>query len=133
MASVAGATDRPELGTGGVGTLAHEQDLLGMSGHACPKRDWTTTADSCEAKRHLEVVASPAGGRLQNRPRSPFTIGVFLLRSREASLIELTDVSHRPLSLRRASLCAGPLRGPALAKRDRGPFAEFAPAETSFQ
>ncbi len=29
-----------------------------MSGHACPKRDSTTTAGSCEAKRHLEVVAS---------------------------------------------------------------------------
>ena len=132
MASVAAATDRPQLGTGWVAALAHEQDLLGMSGHACPKRDWTTTAGSCEAKPHLQVVASPAGGRLQTRPRSPLTIGVFLLRSRRASLIELTDVSHRLRSLRWVSLCAGPLRGPALAKRDRGPLAEFAPAETSF-
>ncbi len=72
MASVAAATDRPELGTRWVGALAHEQDLLGMSGHACPKRDWTTTAGSCEAKPHLQ--ASPAGGRLQTRPKtSAFT------------------------------------------------------------
>ncbi len=132
MASVAAATDRPELGTRWVAALAHEQDLLGMRGHACPKRDWTTTAGSCEAKPHLQVVASPAGGRLQTRPRSPITIGVFLMRSRRASLIELTDVSHRLRSLHRVSLCAGPLRGPALANRDRGPFAGFAPNETSF-
>ena len=129
MASVAAATDRPELGTGWVGALAHEQDLLGMCGHACPKRDWTTTAGSCEAKPHLQVVASPAGGRLQTRPRSPITIGVFLVRSRRESLNELTDVSHRLRSLRRVSPCAGPLRGPALAKRDRGPFAGFAPSD----
>jgi len=37
MASVAAPTDRPELGTGLVGALAHEQYLLGMSGHACPQ------------------------------------------------------------------------------------------------
>ena len=132
MTAVATATNRPELGTGLVGALAHEQDLLGMSGHACPKRDWTTTAGSCEAKPLLLVVAFPAGGRLQTRPRSLMTIGVFLLRSRTESLIKLTDVSHRLRSLRRVSLCAGPLRGPALASRDRGPLAEFARAETSF-
>ena len=61
MASVAAATDRPELGTGWVGALAHEQDLLGMSGHACPKRDWTTTAGSCEAKPHLGQAWPPRG------------------------------------------------------------------------
>ncbi len=64
-----------------------------MSGHVCPKRDWTTTPGSCEAERNLKLVASPAGGRLQTRPRSPSTIGVFLLRSRMGRIAEPTDDS----------------------------------------
>ena len=46
MTAVATATNRPELGTGLVGALAHEQDLLGMSGHACPEEIFFSTRAS---------------------------------------------------------------------------------------
>ena len=43
----------------------------------------------------------------------------------------LADVLSYSLLVQSNRAYAVPIRGPALAKRDRGRFAEFAPAETS--